>query len=109
MFHVMLVLPVLAGMVAFYGVLAAVILGLPFWVGLGLQLILTAVTGKRVLLALPAVLGAVCAVGYLFWLGELLPLWFFFIYWAVFYICLWVVWLLTDKVRRLVLKWLGGR
>ena len=109
MFHVMLVLPVLAPMLAVFGVIAAAILCLPFWVGLGLQAILTAVTEKRKLLLLPAILGGVCALGYFFWLRGLVPLWFQLLYWAVFYLCLWLTWLLVGKLRSWVLRRMGRR
>ena len=109
MFHVMLVLPVLAPMMAVFGVIAAAILCLPFWVGLGLQAILTAVTEKRKLLLLPAILGGVCALGYFFWLRGLVPLWFQLLYWAVFYLCLWLTWLLVGKLRSWVLRRMGRR
>ena len=67
MFHLMLVLPVLGPLLAVYGVIVAVILCLPFWVGLGLQAILTAVTEKKQLLVLPTVLSWICVIGYFFW------------------------------------------
>lgn len=109
MFHVMLVLPVLAPMLAVFGVIAAAILCLPFWVGVGLQAVLTAVTEKKKLLCLPAALGAICAVGYFFWLRGVVPLWFQLLYWVVFYLCLWLTRLIVGKARTLILGWLGRR
>lgn len=109
MFHVMLVLPVLAPMLAVFGIMAAIVLCLPFWVGLGLQAILTAVTEKKGLLILPTMLGWICALGYFFWLRGLVPFWFQLLYWAVFYLCLWLVWWVVSKLRSLVLGWWGSR
>ena len=109
MFHVMLVLPVLAPMLAVFGVMAALILCLPFWVGVGLQAILTAVTERRGLRILPAVLGGVCALGYFFWFRDLIPLWFQLCYWAVFSLCLWLTWLFVGKLRDWVLGRIGRR
>lgn len=109
MFHLMLVLPVLGPLLAVYGVIVAVILCLPFWVGLGLQAILTAVTEKKQLLVLPTVLSWICVVGYFFWFRGAIPLWFQLLYWAVFYLCLWITWLVVSKLRSLVLRWLGRR
>jgi len=109
MFHLMLALPVLAPLLAFYGVIAAALLCAPFWVGVTLQAILSAVTEKRALLSIPAILGAVCAVGYFFLFRGLAPLWFQLIYWAVFYLCLWLAWLIVSKLRAAVLSWLGRR
>ncbi len=109
MFHVLLVLPALGALVAFYGVMAAVILCLPFWIGVGLQVILTAVTERKTWLALPAALGAACAAGYLVWLGELVPLWFLAIYWMTYFLCLWLARWLVGKLRGLVLNWMGRR
>lgn len=109
MFHVLLVLPILAPFLALYGAVAAVLLGAPFWVGVTLQVIVTAVTEKRFPLCLPAVLGGVCAVGYFFLFRGVIPLWFQGIYWAVFYLCLWLAWLVVDKLRAAVLRWLGRR
>ena len=109
MFHLMLVLPVLAPMLAVFGAIAALLLCLPFWVGIGLQAILTAVTEKKKQLILPAILGGVCALGYSVWFRGVLPFWFQFLYWAVFYLCLWLTWLIVDKLRTLVLRWMGRR
>ncbi len=107
MFHLMLVLPVLAPMLTVYGVIAAVLLGAPFWVGTGLQIVLTLVTKKPGFLAIPAILGGVCAVGYVFLFRGLIPLWFQLLYWAVFFLCLWLAWIITVKLKALVLDWLG--
>lgn len=109
MFHLMLVLPVLAPLLAVYGVIAAVIFCLPFWVGIGLQIMLTAVTERRRLLSLPALLGGICALGYFFWFRDLIPLWFQLLYWAVFYLCLWLSRVIVARLRILVLSWLGRR
>ncbi len=109
MFHLMLVLPVLAPMLAVFGIIAAVALCLPFWMGLGLQAILTAVTEERKLLILPAVLGGICAVGYFFWFFGVIPVWFQLLYWAVFFLCLWLTWLVVGKLRALVLGWIRRR
>lgn len=109
MFHVLLVLPILAPALAVFGVVLAVLLCLPFWVGLGLQAILTAVTENRKLLEIPAILGGVCAVGYYFWFRGLVPVLFQLLYWAVFFLCLGLVWFVVSKLRALVLNWLKGR
>ena len=107
MFHLMLVLPILAPMLAVFGVMVAVMLCLPFWVGLALQAVLTAVTEEKKLLLLPAVLGGVCALGYFLWFRGVLPLLFQVLYWAVFYLCLWLTWRIVSKLRGLVLRWMG--
>lgn len=104
MFHVMLILSALIPALA----TLAIVFCLPFWVGLGLQAILSAVTEKKPLLYLPAVLGAICAVGYFVWLGEIIPLWFLLAYWAVFFLCLWLTRFLIGKLRALVLRWVRG-
>ena len=109
MFHVMLVLPILAPALAVFGVVLAIILGLPYWVGLGLQAILTLVTDNKKLLVIPAILGAICAGGYFFLFLGVIPVWFQFLYWAVFFLCLWLVWLVLSKLRALVLNWVRGR
>ncbi len=109
MFHLMLVLPVLAPMLAIYGVIAAVLLGAPFWMGIGLQIVLTIVTEKPALLSIPAILGGVCVVGYFFLFRGLIPLWFQLLYWAVFFLCLWLAWIITAKLKALALDWLGRR
>ena len=109
MFHVMLVLPILAPALAVFGVILALILCLPFWIGLGLQAILTLVTDNRKLLIIPAILGASCAVGYFFWFLGVIPIWFQVLYWAVFFLCLWLVWFVVSKLRALVLNWVKGR
>ena len=109
MFHLMLVLPVLAPMLTIFGVIAAVMLCMPFWVGVGLQAVLTAVTEKRKMLCLPAVLGGVCALGYFLWLRGVVPLWFQFLYWAVFYLTLWLTWLIVDKLKAWVLRRMGRK
>lgn len=105
MFHVMLILSALIPALA----TLAILFCLPFWVGLGLQVILTAVTEKKPWLYLPATLGAICAVVYFFWLGELIPLWFQLVYWAVFFLALWLTWFLVGKLRGLVLRWVRGQ
>ncbi len=102
-----LTLTVLASLVALYGVLVGVILGLPFLVGVGLQVVFSAVTDKKGWLAVPAILGALWAVGYVVWLWGLVPLWFWAVYWAVFFLCLFLTRLLVGLLRRLVLKWMG--
>ncbi len=107
MFHLLLVLPVLAPFLAIYGAIAALLLCAPYWVGLLLEAVLTVVTTKRQLLLLPAALGAVCAVGYFFLLKDLVPVWFQFLYWAVFYLCLWLTCVIVGKLKALVLGWMG--
>lgn len=107
MFHLMLVLPFLAPFLAIYGAIAALLLCAPYWVGLFLEAVLTVVAPKRQLLLLPAVLGGVCAVGYFFLLKGLVPLWFQFLYWAVFYLCLWLTYIIVGRLKALVLSWMG--
>ncbi len=109
MFHLLLVLPVLAPLLAVYGAIAALLLCAPYWVGLFLEAVLTIVTKKRALLLLPPALGGVCAVGYFFLLKDLVPLWFQFIYWVVFFLCLWLTWVIVAKLKALVLNWLGRK
>ena len=109
MFHVMLVLPILGPALAVFGVILAVILGLPYWVGLGLQAILTLVTDNKKLLVIPAILGAICAGGYFFLFLGVVPIWFQVLYWAVFFLCLWLVWFVVSKLRALALNWMKGR
>jgi len=105
----MLVLPILGPFLAFYGAVAAVLLAAPFWVGVTLQAILTAVTERRFPLCVPAVLGGVWAVGYSLLFRGLIPLWFQGIYWAVFYLCLWLTYVIVGKLKALVMGWLGRR
>ncbi len=105
MFHVMLILSALIPALA----TLALAFCLPVWVGLGLQGILSAVTERKPLLCIPAVLGAACAAGYFVWLGEIIPLWFLLVYWAVFFLCLWLARFLIGKLRALVLRWVRGK
>ena len=109
MFHVMLVLPILAPALAVFGAVVALLFCLPYWVGLGLQAILTLVTENKKLLCVPAILGAICAVGYFFLFLGVIPVWFQVLYWAVFFLCLWLVWLILSKLRALVVDWMKGR
>ncbi len=108
-FHLLLVLPILGPLLAVYGVIVAVLFCLPFWVGVPLQAILTAVSKKKGLLLLPSGLGLVCALGYLGWFRGLLPFWFQLFYWAVFFLSLWLTWLGGGKLRALVLNWMERR
>lgn len=100
MFHVMLVLPALAGL----GAIALFLLALPYCVGGVLQLALTALARRRWLIWLP---GALCLLGLVWTLMEswgLIPLWVVFLYWGSVLLVLWLIWLVTDRIRGAILK-----
>lgn len=105
MFHVMLVLPVLAPVLALYGLVAIVVLSAPFYIGIGLQLVLTLLTKGGKLLLLPGALGVVGAAGSFLWLGKLLPLWFFLLYWALLFFSLWLTWWIVGRGKDLLRRW----
>lgn len=101
MFHVMLVLPLLAA----FGAAAFFMVTVPLCLGAGLQLIFSIFSKKRWILLLPAILGAVGVVLSLVYLLEVVGLTALVIYWAVYYLCIWLVWLIVTQIKGDVLRW----
>ena len=94
----MLVLPLLAA----FGAAAFFMVTVPLCLGAGLQLIFSK---KRWILLLPAILGAVGVVLSLVYLLEVVGLTALVIYWAVYYLCIWFVWLIVTQIKEAILRW----
>lgn len=103
MFHVLLALPALATL----GVWAAFLLCAPLWLGFFLQVVLTVAGRPRWLVWIPAALGAVGMAWSLFTFRPDLMAGWILAYWAVFYLILWLTWLVTDRVKKFVIRFCG--
>ena len=103
MFHVMLVAPVL-GLMAVYGVIVLVILSVPFCVGMFLQLVLTVFGQKHWVLWVPAGLGALGLAGSLAFFLPDVPVLYILVYWALYFLALWLTWLVVDQIKKFIAR-----
>ena len=100
MFHVMLVLPALAA----FGVMSVFVLCAPFCVGLFLQLVLTVFGQKRWVLYIPAGLGVLGLAGTLVFFHPNPPVLYILIYWALYFLALWLTWLVVDQIKKFIAR-----
>lgn len=77
----------------------------PLGIGLTIQLVLTAVTENRWIHCIPAGLGLWCLAISLIFLNQMLPPVFTLIYWAVYFLIVWLTWLVVMKIKN----WIAGR
>lgn len=100
MFHVMLAMPVLAA----FGAMALFVLCAPFCVGVFLQLVLSIVAEKRWILWVPAGLGVLGLVWSLYGFLPDLPILYILIYWALYFLVLWLTWLVVDQIKKFIAR-----
>ena len=99
MFHLLLALSVfIAGAVS---ILLALI---PYGIGAVLQLILTIFGQKRWVRGIPGILGGVGFLATLLYYWDLMPseLPILLIYWAIYFLCIWLVWLIVTLIKKAI-------
>ena len=97
----MLIMPM---MVAF-GFFGLILLAVPLGLGACLQLIFCIVAQNKWVVWVPSVLGGAGLTASLIWLLEEIPLNGILIYWAIYFICLWLVWLIISQIKKAITKW----
>ena len=105
MFHVMLVLPALA----LFGVMAVFVLAAPFCVGGVLAALLGLFGQTRLVRSVPAILGVVGLVCSLYFFSPAIPVNGILIYWAVFFLWIWLIFLVAGQIRQAIGRWRGER
>ena len=100
MFHLLLVAPALA----VYGAVAIFVLSLPFWVGGLLQLALTAFCRKKIVLAIPAVLGVVGVIASAVKLVPAVGIAPVAVYWLLYFVEILLIFMAVYFIKRAVLS-----
>lgn len=80
--------------------LAWLLSSVPLIFGILLQLILTAVTERKIILWIPAVLGVLGLIGMVVVLFPERIAWIAVIYWVIYFLFIWLTWLLTVRIKR---------
>lgn len=104
MFHLLLVAP-LFGLMAVYGAVVLVALGVPFCLGGLLQLILSIVAQDRWAVWVPAGAGVLGGVASLVFLSGAIPWGGILLYWAVYFFWIWIIWLVVVQIKKAVRRW----
>lgn len=100
MFHVLLVLPALIT----FGAFAIFIWFAPFFIGMFLQFVLSIVAEKLWIRCIPAGLGMIGLTWCLYVLLPELPVLYILIYWAVYFLLLWLTWLVVDQIKKFIAR-----
>ncbi|NCB52905.1 MAG: hypothetical protein EOM54_13690 [Clostridia bacterium] len=101
MFHVMLVLPYLFAF--------GFVLLIPYWIGGGLQLLLTIFCNRKRFLLIPAILGLLGFGASLWFFREGTPLGAFLLYWGFYFLSLLIVWAIVRTIKRAVARQIDKR
>jgi len=85
-----------------FGFFGLILLTVPLVFGTLLQLIFCIVSEKRWVILVPATLGGSGLVISLACLLDEIPLKGILIYWAIYFLCLWLIWLIVDQIKKFI-------
>ena len=98
---ILLIMPMMMA----FGFFGLILLAVPLGLGAFLQLIFCIVAQEKWVVWMPAVLGGAGLAASLIWLLEVISLKGISIYWVIYFVCLWLVWLIVDQIKKAIKKW----